>query len=856
MVIGVVFYIQYSKAQCDEEIISTFPPTTNTGDQRGNLPTRNKNPERPDLRNTFNWMIDDPITGLTECEFIGPPYSSLNSGIPNPFAQNFFPLKPSTNNLADADFHPEDGWELLYRGFGRGTDNLPLPVSYRPQVPYLILYNKFESTLRVFTMADMVGYDVANIVLKFAPDFSESINLSNNTAHAQALDQYTVIDELASSSTHPNTYSRWFYADFKIAYDPCVCYFDSRFDVNIEFVETSDIKLYGRFVGTNTPIDYLNGGQTSAALDPNFLSSMDYRYMNSEVEAGSIIYKNVNLLTADYDKRMKDYKNEKRHAEQMKAWSTALTVGAYIATAGKPLLAKKMGALIWNGSNIAADKGKKLVEGIIYSGNAVGKYTDYYAGRLKEEAKMPGMPSVIQGEMNLRGTLTDYDRKLLTKIGNPGSLQTNTFDDENSPKYPFYNEQLGVFALFEQPKVQIYYKFTDQVQRLNMHGDQFPIEKITDRHHVALRLENDIKYRINPATDPNMENTKVLFSLRMKHQIPNNAKYNDNLNWEIRRVVDLPQGKELYYQTPYLPASCFEKLITSVDFTSISTNSIDDEPAISRGRHVIMPSDLELSVMVVLESNEIGKNGEPNRAVHMFTYPVESSLLTGEGYSYNEFLIGYNKYRYTISAQYEDELNYNSKTLQSTNSIHAQNQITFSNGYMDVAGGNTSYEAGKSILISGEYVISSTGGDVVFKIFDLEDTPPPCTYDNTGHILDKDDVERFCSPHRDGKYKGHVSKTKKGLGDTPKLKKNSEKIDFRIFPNPTLQYINIVSSESNFDNITIYDMNGKVVYENNETNKEPSQLKIDVSDLSEGLYFVKASSTRGIMVNKFIKTRK
>jgi hypothetical protein len=46
----------FLRAQCDTAIISTYPPESNTGNQIGNLPPQNKNPERPDLRSTFNWM--------------------------------------------------------------------------------------------------------------------------------------------------------------------------------------------------------------------------------------------------------------------------------------------------------------------------------------------------------------------------------------------------------------------------------------------------------------------------------------------------------------------------------------------------------------------------------------------------------------------------------------------------------------------------------------------------------------------------------------------------------------------------------------------------------------------------------
>ncbi len=110
-------------AQCDDEIIATYPPPTNTGDQRGNLPPQNKNTQRPDMRNTFNWMVDDPQTALTEADFLGFPFDGLNNAVPNPWAQNFFPFKPSPYDTSVIDFSPQDGWELIYRGFGKGLDN-------------------------------------------------------------------------------------------------------------------------------------------------------------------------------------------------------------------------------------------------------------------------------------------------------------------------------------------------------------------------------------------------------------------------------------------------------------------------------------------------------------------------------------------------------------------------------------------------------------------------------------------------------------------------------------------------------------------------------------------------------------
>ncbi len=707
-------------------------------------------------------------------------------------------------------------------------------------------------------MANIVGYDVANVILKFQDGFNKAITFSNNTAKAQALDQYTTVTELVSSSTHPNSYNRWFYGDFKMAYDPCVCDFDSRIEVLVEFVETSDIKLYGRFIGTSTPIDYLKGGLNTAVLDPTFLSSMDYKNDINEIKAGALIYKNVNTLAADYDKRMKAYKMEKQDADKIKAWSTALTVGAYIATGGKAFLAAKMKSILIGGTALGATKSKDILEAVIYGGMAAGKYTDYYASRLKEEAKMPGMPSVIQGEMRIEGTLTDHDRVERTIFGNPGSLNTNTFDLINTPKYPLYNEHLGVFALYYKPKIQVYYKFSNtRVFSLGggpVEGENNGIdrEKITDRHEIGLRLENDIKYSINPAIKPNMDNTRVLFALRMKHQLPSNAKYIENLNWEIRHSKDLPNGTEYYLQSPYLPASCIEKLVTLIDFTSISTNTIDFEPAVVRTSNVILPKELELCVMLVLESKELGKDESPNRAVHMFTYPIESSIIGGsEEYNFNTFTQGYSAYRYTMASIHQPELNFNSVSITSTTNTYAKKLITFKDGNMNILNGSSIYEAGEEITISTEYEIIPIGGEVTLQVFDLADNPP-CSYDNHGLVTNEDEIRTFCSG-LNSKYKGNISLSKtsppQNLNEL-KNKQQQHQITFKIYPNPANDIATVLFQLNGAigESINIYNLAGTFVKSVNITGN--NQETINTQDLAAGVYLVTLNASNGYSETK------
>lgn len=72
-----------------------------------------------------------------------------------------------------------------------------------------------------------------------------------------------------------------------------------------------------------------------------------------------------------------------------------------------------------------------------------------------------------------------------------------------------------------------------------------------------------------------------------------------------------------------------------------------------------------------------------------------------------------------------------------------------------------------------------------------------------------------------------------------------KKDGFVIYPNPTTDKLNIVTSE-NINNVTINDISGKVVYQG-------ISKTIDVSAFSNGIYFVKIESAQGTINSKFVK---
>jgi Secretion system C-terminal sorting domain len=68
---------------------------------------------------------------------------------------------------------------------------------------------------------------------------------------------------------------------------------------------------------------------------------------------------------------------------------------------------------------------------------------------------------------------------------------------------------------------------------------------------------------------------------------------------------------------------------------------------------------------------------------------------------------------------------------------------------------------------------------------------------------------------------------------------------FEIFPNPTTNELSILSNEI-VQKVDIYSVSGKLQI-------STSQTKIDVSELSQGIYFVKVYSQNGDAMQKFVK---
>ena len=120
------------------------------------------------------------------------------------------------------------------------------------------------------------------------------------------------------------------------------------------------------------------------------------------------------------------------------------------------------------------------------------------------------------------------------------------------------------------------------------------------------------------------------------------------------------------------------------------------------------------------------------------------------------------------------------------------------------------------------------------------------------------DVEVFCQPN--GLYKSNESLAKRSTVDIEQIRieKQQNTVDFTIFPNPAKDLISLTISTKSVDqNLTmsIIDIVGKKVVSDNIIKgvKDQSQINVDVSALSNGVYFCVLLDQFGDrLVKKFI----
>ncbi len=668
------------------------------------------------------------------------------------------------NNGINNDFNPEDGWELIRKDFGYkadGTTNTNEALAG----PYFILYNKYSGTLRVFGWLPSANGDFPTLNVRLSMPNKVTGLFAYYNQPAQSMDQPSAKIYASTPASFPLAPELPFFADFKVAYDPCTCNSASNLKVSFEKIQEMDVTMYGRLLATSTPIDYLVNTNTNTYAFSKYLTSVYDDKSDYTVKAGMMTYTNISQMISDYMS------------------SADATTNSSFLKDGFGILGKAL--LAGSKTTATVPTAKETSEAL----EAASTVSDFFSSAISSSGT--SLPSVIQGEMSLVGKIQNAaDQHFDYPIANPGSLGSDNAPEccSSSPYYPMYNEVLGVFALLNTPQVS---------ERYNYIATGSGIIPYTDKQ---MQLSVPLQYVFNPAAKINLANSRVYASFEIETYHGGNEK---NL---FRRYSN--NGGATKYTTPIVPIESLPSLIFSLGIGERTT---------------LIPS---LSILLDLEFQDLNKNGLPNKALYVLTYPVivTSSLGAKTISTYSEYLtIGTTNY----SA---------SQTISAWKDVTVTGNLTTTKGAVATfnTGGNSILTAGSSIGVG----IALEGGNYPFPVnYALN---PQSTIA----------VNSFCAGSI---YKANSVATSAKNGNNQidaKVNTQQEKTyETTAYPNPTQNKVSFqyyVEEPSNV-RLSIQDLTGRTISVVVDGYQEAGayDLPFETANLANGVYIYTLETSQG-----------
>ncbi len=525
------------------------------------------NPQCPTLINTFDWRTEMlPVTQSAP----GLPSVPPNNEIRSPFWED---ESPSMSFLAEPfyttyhDFEVEEGWEILF-----------MDMEYRPNKNYVyfMLYNKYESFIRVFTTQAQLGSPNNTTAVKARFTSADiSALLSPFLGRNQSLDEES-LDEVEMTNIYYQNSFRFTYFDIPVEYDPCTCQSTNpSLSFNFALVDEQELDLYSRYTATEQPLASVVKIDADSRTAPDeFLAGID------GAVAGTSTFKTWDQLISYHRSLSSEVAELKKEYNRIQAFDKVLSI-ALKAGGGDALKAIK---LVTTTLDIGEDdpltiKGKEAAELFLGSLNLWGAGVKKRLDSAQSQLTALGSSTLTLGEQVTRGTLTGDYSSGGPEFALPGSA-TDCTDPDN---YPLYNEVLGRMAMLRKPKVN-----------MQPIGAQLPGNPL-----LAAQFSVDvssIQYVFNPAAQINESATEINAMLRI-YNLSSQSSGSPNLT----QINDDPIG----FVSPLLPLGCIGDYVAQLDFPF--------EPPPTQ-----LPLDLQVDLILFVAYTF--DNGY--QALQQYTYPV------------------------------------------------------------------------------------------------------------------------------------------------------------------------------------------------------------------------------------------
>ncbi|WP_109832655.1 T9SS type A sorting domain-containing protein [Reichenbachiella versicolor] len=514
-------------------------------------------PHSPDgeIVNTFDWTQTKwPIryrdAGIQEEEVFSPFYQSgdFYNSISAKYDQSTGAYQ------GGEDFSYNEGWELIKADLGYNADGTIR--SQAPLLPYVMLYDRVLGMLRVMVYTKNEG-EANQLILSLNTD-------SNNKYRPQmwgGMAQFASLDRVkASSFSQPMTFfsssgRQWYFADFYMEFDPCVCFFESNFTLEAYKQTKGDLSIIGRLSGGSIPAGTDPYDDWTSHREDYLMSVMDNDFGSLENTLGTTVFNQYDQFDlVEYSNEINGVLVGKKIEkwEKEAAWLTwrgtkqdgnsQIASGTFTIAEGAATIvegaAKMMDSPILGFASKKVEGAAKIAQGVAKIGKgsatiargeaklkvASARKLQYDA--IKDKVKRSDQkinlkepdprPHVVFGDLALKGTLTISTKMLRDgdgRIVTPGGQ--NPCDGPGCEWYnngllggtPLYDRPLGNFNLLNQPKFGVaivrngdsfeaYLKIKEKpyfVYNNSAHG------KIDDALGLTIQVQTN-KQRTNPTS--------------------------------------------------------------------------------------------------------------------------------------------------------------------------------------------------------------------------------------------------------------------------------------------------------------------------------------------------------------------
>ncbi len=423
------------------------------------------------------------------------------------------------NPLGFRDYLQEDGWELI--NYGKGLKNL----SNLDECPIIIFYNRYTAKLRIFWLVTQLygGFKRADgtnkpafINISLDKDLSKFNVLTHNSSPLKALNEMPDLDEMYSyANSAVNQVPQWFYADFQMAYDPCVCHNPKggAFSLRLGAYESASLN----FTLEALPPPVVGSG-TSANTNAGNPSGMSIKQFGDKVKAGTSAFKSQ----SDAVNNMNEYVKK------------LFPVGSKKYEESKFLA----------GFNVVGKIAKAIPMIGEVASATIGVF-DFVTGLFKDEPEPEqgapaNTPVVIMNNFKASGSINSVTDIATASIPVPGSVSTL-----DTTEYKIlYNLPLGVFNLLEKPIIEEkryeYTKFEDLIFWAGSDYRPSTICGIIDGNRICSGNWNEAKNYVY-SNSPSTLNRKVEeYTIeRRYYKLTNNIKFvlNPALGFDLSKSV-------------------------------------------------------------------------------------------------------------------------------------------------------------------------------------------------------------------------------------------------------------------------------------------------------------------------------